>query len=81
MRMINTSRLDAAIPKRNLSNFLVPPIKDRRTSHLISKRKENITHTHAMNKNNPGYSDEVAEECHDLIDRAEGEAHVRRPCP
>jgi len=25
---------------------------------------------------NPGYSDEVAEECHDLIDRAEEEAHV-----
>ncbi|KAK4451525.1 hypothetical protein QBC34DRAFT_378378 [Podospora aff. communis PSN243] len=24
---------------------------------------------------NPGYSDEVAEECHDLIDRAEEEAH------
>jgi hypothetical protein len=25
----------------------------------------------------PGYTDEVAEECHDLIDRAEEEAHVR----
>ncbi|KAK0730743.1 hypothetical protein B0H67DRAFT_562735 [Lasiosphaeris hirsuta] len=25
---------------------------------------------------NPGYSDEVAEECHDLIDRAEEEAHL-----
>ena len=25
---------------------------------------------------NPGYSDEVAEECHDLIDRAEEEAHM-----
>lgn len=24
----------------------------------------------------PGYTDEVAEECHDLIDRAEEEAHV-----
>ncbi|KAK0632495.1 hypothetical protein B0T14DRAFT_560183 [Immersiella caudata] len=24
----------------------------------------------------PGYSDEVAEECHDLIDRAEEEAHT-----
>ncbi|KAK3363007.1 hypothetical protein B0T25DRAFT_27263 [Lasiosphaeria hispida] len=25
---------------------------------------------------NPGYTDEVAEECHDLIDRAEEEAHL-----
>ncbi|KAK5655482.1 hypothetical protein OQA88_5753 [Cercophora sp. LCS_1] len=24
----------------------------------------------------PGYTDEVAEECHDLIDRAEEEAHL-----
>ncbi|KAK0655608.1 hypothetical protein B0T16DRAFT_451258 [Cercophora newfieldiana] len=24
----------------------------------------------------PGYTDEVAEECHDLIDRAEEEAHT-----
>lgn len=25
----------------------------------------------------PGYTDQAAEECHDLIDRAEEEAHVR----
>ncbi|KAK3335618.1 hypothetical protein B0T19DRAFT_406993 [Cercophora scortea] len=28
-----------------------------------------------------GYTDEVAEECHDLIEHAEEEAHVRPPLP
>lgn len=33
---------------------------------------------HVVPKHESGYTDEAAEECHDLIDRAEEEAHVRR---
>ena len=31
---------------------------------------------HAVPKHETGYTDEAAEECHDLIDRAEEDAHV-----
>ena len=34
---------------------------------------------HVVPKHESGYTDEVAEECHDLIDQAEENAHVRRP--
>jgi hypothetical protein len=33
---------------------------------------------HVVPKHESGYTDEAAEECHDLIDQAEEEAHVRR---
>jgi hypothetical protein len=32
---------------------------------------------HVVPKHESGYTDEAAEECHDLIDRAEEDAHVR----
>ncbi|GAB1311346.1 CsbD-like domain-containing protein [Madurella fahalii] len=34
---------------------------------------------HVVPKHETGYTDEAAEECHDLIDRAEEEAHLHEP--
>lgn len=34
---------------------------------------------HVVPPHETGYTDEAAEECHDLIDRAEEEAHVGSP--
>lgn len=36
---------------------------------------------HVVPKHELGYTDEAAEECHDLIDRAEEEAHVSDGMP
>jgi hypothetical protein len=33
---------------------------------------------HVVPKHESGYTDEAAEECHDLFDKAEEDAHVRR---
>ncbi|KAK4117253.1 hypothetical protein N656DRAFT_773328 [Canariomyces notabilis] len=34
---------------------------------------------HVVPKHETGYTDEAAEECHDLIDRAEEDAHLHEP--
>lgn len=34
---------------------------------------------HQVPKHESGYTDEAAEECHDLIDNAEEQAHVSKP--
>lgn len=36
---------------------------------------------HMVPKHESGYTDEVAEECHDLIDKAEEDAHVSPDLP
>lgn len=35
---------------------------------------------HVVPKHESGYTDEAAEECHDLIDKAEEDAHVSNCC-
>jgi hypothetical protein len=46
--------------------------------HQQKQKKPHHPH-HVLPKHETGYTDEAAEECHDLIDRAEEEAHVSRP--
>ncbi|KAK4460775.1 hypothetical protein QBC42DRAFT_271548 [Cladorrhinum samala] len=46
--------------------------------HHEKQPKKHVPH-HVVPKHESGYTDEVAEECHDLIDRAEEEAHLHEP--
>ena len=45
--------------------------------HQQKQKKPHHPH-HVLPKHESGYTDEAAEECHDLIYRAEEEAHVSR---
>jgi hypothetical protein len=48
---------------------------------LNTQKGKKMSHSHmAAPKHESGYTDEVAEECHDLIDHAEEDAHVCVPC-
>ncbi|EGS23237.1 uncharacterized protein CTHT_0009030 [Thermochaetoides thermophila DSM 1495] len=46
--------------------------------HQQKQKKPHHPH-HVLPKHETGYTDEAAEECHDLIDRAEEEAHLHEP--
>ncbi|KAK4170158.1 hypothetical protein QBC43DRAFT_1134 [Cladorrhinum sp. PSN259] len=48
------------------------------SSHHEKAPKRHTPH-HVVPKHESGYTDEAAEECHDLIDRAEEEAHLHDP--
>ncbi|KAK4240623.1 hypothetical protein C8A03DRAFT_31218 [Achaetomium macrosporum] len=44
------------------------------------KGPKKMSHPHNIGpKQESGYTDEVAEECHDLIDKAEEDAHLHEP--
>ncbi|KAK4103148.1 hypothetical protein N658DRAFT_494472 [Parathielavia hyrcaniae] len=44
------------------------------------KGPKKMSHPHHVGpKNESGYTDEAAEECHDLIDNAEEDAHLHEP--
>ncbi|KAL2019469.1 hypothetical protein VTK56DRAFT_9585 [Thermocarpiscus australiensis] len=53
---------------------------DQYEPHYQKGGSKKLKHPHHLGpKPESGYTDEAAEECHDLIDRAEEEAHLHEP--
>ncbi|KAK4035262.1 hypothetical protein C8A01DRAFT_48522 [Parachaetomium inaequale] len=50
-----------------------------RTTQKAPKKAHPHHPHHVVPKHESGYTDEAAEECHDLIDRAEEDAHLHEP--